>query len=92
MKYGREVLGLMRPHPNRYFSMAQIIRDVSRDRELTIRQYEATRKGIRRVLEHLIETGQVVREGEGRTVLYAWQGLGHEVREKTGFLGRQLGQ
>lgn len=65
MKYGKEVLGLMRPHPNHYFSMAQIIRDVSRGKELNDRQYEATRKGIRRVLEYLIETGQVRREGEG---------------------------
>ena len=92
MKYGREVLELMRPHPNRYFSMAQIIRVASRGKELSPRQYEAMRKGVRRVLEQLIESGQVRREGGGRAALYAWHGLGHEVREKAGFLGPQLGQ
>lgn len=92
MKYAKEVIELMRPHSNRYFSMAQIMRNSTKGKDLPPKKYEAMRKGIRRVLEHLMESGQVSKTGEGRTVLYVWHGLGHEVCKNTGFLGRQLGQ
>lgn len=93
MKYASEVLHLMRPYPGRAFRMAQLVRDASGGRPLSPRQTEAVRKGVRRVLDHLIETGQVERVGgETRSAAYVWRGLGHEVCQKAGRLGRSLGQ
>lgn len=92
MKYGSEIICLMRPYPGREFPIGQIVKDASRGRKLTAREYESVRKGVRRVLEHLVETGQVIRHGDGRATLYSWQGLGHEVPKKSCSLGRQLGQ
>lgn len=93
MKYASEILGLMRPYPGREFRMSQIVRAASGGRDLTDRQREAVRKGARRVLSELIESGQVVRLGENpRTMTYQWCGLGHEVRKKPCTMGRQLGQ
>lgn len=93
MKYAREILGLMRPYPGRQFRMAQLVREASRGRGLTQRESEAVRKGVRRVLDHLIDDGQVERVGgETRSVVYVWRGLGHEVKQKAGILGRSTGQ
>lgn len=93
MKYAHEILGLMRPYPGREFRMAQLVRDASAGRSLTPRQVEAVRKGVRRVLDHLIETGQVERVGgETKSAAYVWRGLGHEVSRSACALGRQLGQ
>lgn len=93
MKYAHEILGLMRPYPGRTFRMAQLVREASKGEEITSRQKEAVRKGVRRVLDHLIETGQVERVGgDTKSAGYIWRGLGHEVCENSGLLGRQLGQ
>lgn len=93
MKYAKEVLGLMRPYPGTSFRMAQLVREASRGAELNDRQRDAVRKGVRRVLEHLVETGQVERlGGDTRSTAYVWRGLGHEVTEFTGMLGRSTGQ
>lgn len=93
MKYAREILGLMRPYPGREYRMAQLVREASGARPLSERQKEAVRKGVKRVLEHLIETGHVERVGEGtRGTAYAWRELGHEVSEKAGLLGAPTGQ
>lgn len=93
MKYASEVLHLMRPYPGRQFRMSQLVRDSVGGRELSSRQAETVRKGIRRVLEHLIETGQVERVGEGaRDAGYVWRGLGHEVSINAGLSGHCTGQ
>ena len=93
MKYASEILHLMRPYPGTEFRMAQLVREAARGRALTPRQMEAVRKGVRRVLEQLIETGQVERVGgETRSAAYVWRGLGHEVCERAGNLGRCTGQ
>lgn len=93
MKYASEILGLMRPYPEREFTMAQIVRAASHGKELTPRQVEAVRKGARRVLEQLIDSGHVRRiGGQTRSCTYAWIGLGHEVHKNTGLLGRATGQ
>lgn len=93
MKYAHEILGLMRPYPGRQFRMAQLVREASAGRALTPRQMEAVRKGVKRVLDHLIDTGQVVRSGGGtKSAAYTWRGLGHEVRQNPCELGHQLGQ
>lgn len=93
MKYAREVLGLMRPYPGREFRMAHLVRDASGGRTLSAQEQEAVRKGVRRVLDHLIETGQVERVGGGtRSAAYVWRGLGHDVSQNAGVLGQPLGQ
>lgn len=93
MKYAHEILGLMRPYPGRPYRMAQLVREAAGARVLTARQREAVRKGVKRVLEHLVETGHVERLGEGtRGMAYAWRGLGHEVSQKTGLMGQSTGQ
>lgn len=93
MKYATEILHLMRPYPGRQFRMAQLVRDAAGGRELSARQTEAVRKGVRRVLDHLIETGQVERVGgETKSVAYVWRGLGHEVPASTGLSGHYTGQ
>lgn len=93
MKYASEILHLMRPYPGRQFRMAQLVRDAAGGRDLSPRQAEAIRKGVRRVLDHLIETGQVERVGgETKSAAYVWRGLGHEVLGNACTLGRHLGQ
>lgn len=87
MKYAHEILGLMRPYPGTEFRMAQLVREATRGRTL------APRKGVRRVLDHLIESGQVDRiGGDTKSAAYTWRGLGHEVCKNTGILGRSVGQ
>ncbi|WP_341666907.1 hypothetical protein [Alcaligenes sp. SDU_A2] len=79
MKYASEILGLMRPYPGRAFRMGQLVREATSGRSLTPAQTEAARKGVRRVLDYLIEGGHVERIGEGtRSTSYAWRRLGHE--------------
>lgn len=74
MKYAHEILGLMQPYPGRAFRMSQLMREASRGMPLTARQKEAVRKGVKRVLDHLIDTGHVERVGgTTRAALYAWR-------------------
>lgn len=83
MKYASEILGLMRPYPGREYRMAQIVREVSRGREISPAQRNAVREGVRRVLDSLCESGHVVKIKDGQTsAFYAWRGkLPHEVME-----------
>lgn len=93
MKYAHEILGVMRSYPNVEFRMAHLVREASAGRALTPRQMEAVRKGVKRVLDHLIETGHVQRVGGGtRAAAYRWRGLGHEVRANACQLGQVSGQ
>ena len=93
MKYAHEILGLMRPYPGREFKMAHIVRAASHGKVLPPKQMEAVRKGARRVLEHLIESGQVERVGgQTRSSAYVWRVLGHEVSQNAGLLGHNTGQ
>lgn len=83
MKYAHEILALMRPFPGREFRMAQLVREVSRGRELSSARRNAVREGVRRVLEHLCDSGHVIKIKEGETsAFYTWRGnLPHEVME-----------
>lgn len=73
MKYASEVIGLLGAHPGREFRMAQIVRHVTRARELTESERHAVRKGVERVLRSLCESGQVEQSKEGATsAYYAW--------------------
>ena len=93
MKYASEILGLMRPYPGRPFRMSQLVHEASGGRTLTPRQMEAVRKGVKRVLDHLIDTGHVERVGgTTRAAIYAWRLLGHEVAQNAGLLGQRKGQ
>lgn len=93
MKYAREILGLMRPYPGREFRMAQLVRCVSAGRTLSPRRLEAVRKGVRRVLDDLVEAGMVERVGGNtKSAAYAWRGLGHRAPERPCALRHQLGQ
>lgn len=93
MKYAPEILGLMRPYPGRPFRMSQLVHEATGGRPLSPRQMEAVRKGVKRVLDHLIDTGHVERVGgTTRAALYAWRLLGHEVSRNAGLLGHCKGQ
>ncbi len=93
MKYASEILGLMRPYPGREFRMSQLVREVTGGRTLTPRQMEAVRKGVKRVLDHLIDTEHVERiGGTTRAAMYAWRLLGREVPRQAGLLGHPKGQ
>lgn len=93
MKYAKEVLGLMRAYPGREFRMSQLLREVNGGRTLTARESEAARKGVRRVLDDMIEAGLVDRNGENtRAVAYSWRGLGHADRGTACITRYQLGQ
>lgn len=94
MKYAREVIGLLGAHPGRQFRMAQILRHVCRGASLGSVPEAAVRKGVHRVLVHLIDSGQVERVGGAtRSVAYVWKDvLGHEVTRKSSRLGRCLRQ
>ncbi len=75
MKYAREILGLMRPYPGREYRMAQLVREVSRGRAISQKERNSVREGVRRVLDHLIDTGHVVKIKDGETsAFYAWRG------------------
>ncbi|EJC65818.1 phage protein [Alcaligenes faecalis subsp. faecalis NCIB 8687] len=74
MKYASEVIALMGAHPGRQFRMAQIVRHVTKGLEVSPTSRQAVRVGVRRVLESLIENGQVVQVKESETSsVYFWQ-------------------
>lgn len=81
VKYASEVIGLLGAHPGRQFRMAHIIRHVTKGQPVSSASRQAVRVGVRRVLESLIETGQVVQIKESETSsVYFWQvKLIHEV-------------
>ena len=83
MKYAKEVIGLLAANPDIEFRMAQIVRHVTRAKQLSPSRRNAVREGVRRVLVQLRETGQVVYESEGdKSGAYIWRGsLPHEVVE-----------
>lgn len=83
MKYAKEVIELLAAYPGREFRMAQIVRHVTKASDITSRQRQAVRVGIRRVLKELIESGQVTQAKEGVTSsYYSWRSIKliHEVR------------
>ena len=82
MKYAKEVIGLLAAHPDKRFRMAHIVRYVTQGAELSTAQRQAVRVGVRRVINELIDTGQVVQiKTSPTTALYTWpHKLIHEVR------------
>lgn len=95
MKYAKEVIELLAANPNRKFKMANILNYTSKGIKYTGKTKAAMRKGIYRVLEQLIDSGQVMRHGTNtRAVMYSWTNevLGHEVKHKSCNLGRCMRQ
>ena len=82
MKYAKEVIDLLGAHPGREFRMIQIVRHVADGHPSSPAQWERVRKGVRRVLDSMEDTGTVGRRdslsGTGGFSLYFWK-PGHEV-------------
>ena len=73
VKYASEVIGLLGAHPGREFRMAQIIRHVSRGADVAGPRRNALRIGVYRVLQQLVESGQVQQSKTGATAsVYYW--------------------
>lgn|SRR5690606_35818409 len=80
MKYAKEVINLLAAYPGREFRMAQIVRHVTKGRDVSASRRNAVREGIRRVLIELRESGQVEHLDAGeKSAFYVWRGsLPHE--------------
>lgn len=75
MLYAREVIDLMAAFPARDWRMIEIVRHVARGTPTCKQQKERIRKGVRRVLECLIEA-KVVRckiGVRGQPAMYRWR-------------------
>lgn len=75
MKYAREVIDLMACYPGRQFRLMELVRHVSRGRDLSVAEKTRIQRGLQRAMEAFQDTGSVVirvpDEGShGRT--YAW--------------------
>jgi len=73
MKYAHEVIDLLGCYPGREFRMAEILRHVSRGMAQSETAQTAMRRGVLRVLDQLMDSGQVVRSGGStKSALYSW--------------------
>jgi len=74
MKYAHEVIDLMGAYPGREFRMAEILRYVSRGRVLQVKERNAARQAVLRVLDSLIESGQIRKEAPAeKSAYYVWE-------------------
>lgn len=77
MLYAREVIELMGAYPGREFRMVQIVRYVTKNKHMDLRERRATRKAVLRALAAFAESGAVfVRPPEatrGAPVFYCWK-------------------
>ncbi|MBV6304923.1 hypothetical protein KVP10_08485 [Candidimonas humi] len=83
MKYAAEVIGLLAEFPGREFRIIQIVRHVLGGHPRTPYQWERVRKGVRRVLSTLEDSGQIQKitaAGNGSHAAYCWK-PGHLVVE-----------
>lgn len=82
MKYASEVIDLMGCYPGREFVMGEIVRHATKGKALTPAKRQAVRIGIRRVLDSLIDSGQIMQIKETETSsVYVWRvKLTHEAR------------
>jgi hypothetical protein len=82
LKYAKEVIDLLAAYPGRGFKMIQIVRHVADGHPRDPKEWERIRKGVRRVLDSLEESGQVeCQQSDAHTggfALYIWK-PGHEV-------------
>lgn len=75
MLYAREVIDLMAAFPGREWKMAELVHHVARGRPTSKQERERIRKGVRRVLEALIEAKVVQYKParSGSVTLYRWR-------------------
>jgi len=59
MKYAREVIELMGAYPGRPFRLGELVRHVSRGRDLDKKERTRLERGIQRAMEALEETGSI---------------------------------
>jgi hypothetical protein len=59
VKYAHEVMDLMGAYPKRSFRMVELVRHVTHGRTLTVREREAARKAVKRVLDALVAAGSI---------------------------------
>ncbi|KAB1444192.1 hypothetical protein [Bordetella bronchiseptica] len=93
MKYAHEVMDLMGAYPARSFRMVELVRHVTRGRALTVKERDATRKAVQRVLDALVESGTVrayAAEGRGGFAEYSMSHLWDMTPEKVGREVRQF--
>ncbi len=91
MKYAHEVIDLMGCYPGREFRMADILRHVSRGMALSASAHTAMRRGVLRVLDQLIESGQVVRTGGStKAALYSWRPIAGQMSQSRSELRRDM--
>ncbi|WP_394064520.1 hypothetical protein [Alcaligenes sp. WGS1538] len=80
MKYASEVIELLAAYPGREFRMIHIVRYVANGQPVCAQERDRLRKGVKRVLESLAESGQVKMihaEKKGAFSKYQWK-VGHE--------------
>ena len=93
MKYAREVLAAMRPYPGRAFRVGCLVRMAVGRRSLSAAEAESARKGVKRVLDELIDVGLVERRGGNtKSATYSWCGFYQNHNIKSCHSGRYLGQ
>lgn len=76
MKYAHEVMDLMACYPGRQFRLMELVRHVSRGRNLTPTEKTRIQRGVRRAMEAFQDTGSpVIHDPDvgchGRT--YSWR-------------------
>ena len=79
MKYASEVIELLAAYPGREFRMLHIVRYVANGQPNCARERDRLRKGVKRVLESLVESGQVWMkhaDKKGASAKYQWK-VGH---------------
>lgn len=74
LRYAREVIELLAAFPGREWKMRDVVRHVSRGRPTSKQERERYRKGVRRVMEALVEARVVQYKPArpGGTTLYRW--------------------
>jgi len=85
MKYAREVIDLLAAYPDHSFRMNHIVRHVLKDGGQSSGQRHATRVGIRRVIQQLEHSGQIVKNKNAKnsaTYRWAFPKVIHEVLGK----------
>ncbi len=91
MKYAHEVIDLLGCYPGREFRMADILRHVSRGMALSDSAHTAMRRGVLRVLDQLIDSGQVIRAGGStKAALYSWHSSEEQMSQSRPELRRDM--
>lgn len=76
MKYAKEVIELLAAYPGRDWKMAQVIREVSGARSMTLKERQRLRVGVARVLSDLGREGIITIKPpmvrRGGYALYRW--------------------